>query len=46
MRISLKIVVSYPTLEHLLEPLLMYFDHEIFHFCPCLMWPYARKVPF
>jgi hypothetical protein len=36
MKISLKFVVSYPTLEPLLEPLFMYFDHGIFYFCPCL----------
>jgi hypothetical protein len=33
MRISLKFVRSYPMVEPLLEPLFMYFDHEIFHFC-------------
>jgi hypothetical protein len=35
MKIYLKFVVTYPTLETLLEPQFMYFDHEIFHFCPC-----------
>jgi hypothetical protein len=36
MKISPKFVVSYPTLEPLLEPLLMYFDHGNFYFYPCL----------
>jgi hypothetical protein len=36
MKISLKFVVSIPTLEPLLEPLFIYFDHRLFHFCPCL----------
>jgi hypothetical protein len=37
MKISLKFVVSYQTLEPLLEPLFMYFDHGIFPFLPLLM---------
>jgi hypothetical protein len=32
MKISLKFVGSYPTLEPWLELLFMYFDHGIFHF--------------
>jgi hypothetical protein len=36
MKICLKFVGSYPMVEPLLEPLFIYFDHEIFHFCPCL----------
>jgi hypothetical protein len=36
MKISPKFVGSYSTLEHLLEPLFMYFDLGNFHFCPCL----------
>jgi hypothetical protein len=36
MKISLKFVGSYPTLEPLLEPLFMYFDHGIFSFLPLL----------
>jgi hypothetical protein len=36
MKISLKFVVSYPTLEPLLEPLFKYFDHGIFPFLPLL----------
>jgi hypothetical protein len=36
MKISLKFVGSYPTLEHLLEPRFMYLDHGIFHFFPWL----------
>jgi hypothetical protein len=36
MKISLKFVVSYPTLESSLEPLFMYFEHRIFHFLPLL----------
>jgi hypothetical protein len=30
MKISLKFVVSYQTLEPLLEPMFMYFDHGFF----------------
>jgi hypothetical protein len=36
MGVSLKFVVSYPTLEPLLEPLFMYFELGIFHFLPLL----------
>jgi hypothetical protein len=36
MKISLKFVGSYPTLEPLLELWFMYLAHGIFHFCPCL----------
>jgi hypothetical protein len=36
MKISLKFVVRYPSLEPLLEPLLMYFDHGFFPFLPLL----------
>jgi hypothetical protein len=36
MKFSLKFVGSYPTLETLLEPWFMYFDHGIFHFLPLL----------
>jgi hypothetical protein len=46
MKISLKLVVSYTTLEPLLEPRFMYFDHGIFHFCLAKVWPYASMVPF
>jgi hypothetical protein len=36
MKISLKFVGSYPTLEPLLEPLFMYFVHGNFPFFPLL----------
>jgi hypothetical protein len=36
MKNSLNFMVRYATLEPLLEPLFMYFDHGILHFCPCL----------
>jgi hypothetical protein len=36
MKISTKFVVSYPTLEPLLDTLFMYFDHVIFPFLPLL----------
>jgi hypothetical protein len=32
MKFFLKFVVSYPTLQPLLETQFMYFDHGIFHF--------------
>jgi hypothetical protein len=36
MKNSLNLVASYQTLEPLLEPLLMYFDHGFFPFLPLL----------
>jgi hypothetical protein len=39
MRISLKFVVSNPTLEPLLEPLFMYLHQEFSNFVLAYVWP-------
>jgi hypothetical protein len=46
MKFSLKFVVSYSRLEPLLELLFIYFDHEIFHFCPCLSVALCKQGSF